>query len=44
MIDKEKIEGFKIFDNLTDEQLEDVCEKMVEREYKKMRLSFPKVT
>ena len=40
MIDKEKIEGFKIFDNLTDEQLEDVCEKMVEREYKKNETIF----
>jgi len=40
MIDKNKLEGFKIFRGLNDEQLGEVCEKFVERSYNQDEIIF----
>jgi len=40
MIDKKKLEGFSIFRDLNDAQLDEVCEKIVERSYNQDEIIF----
>ena len=40
MIDKKKLEGFSIFRDLNDAQLDEVCEKIVERNYNQNEIIF----
>ena len=40
MIDKNKLEGFIIFKDLSDSQLGEVCDKFVERSYNQDEIIF----